>query len=115
VQREVREETHLHVEVGYHPLDDPDMLGRTYQRLHTYLCHVVDDEAQPGYESEDEAAEDYAISAVRWLDLRQPLGGWMCSPIPLPIRCCNGCALPCATQRSNDRPGAEQAKRPGVL
>ncbi len=72
VQREVREETHLHVEVGQHLLDDPDMPGGTYQRLHTYLCHVIDGEAQPGHEPEDEAAEDYAIIAVRWLDLRKP-------------------------------------------
>jgi hypothetical protein len=33
---------------------------------------VIDGEAQPGYEPEDEAAEDYAITAVRWLDLRKP-------------------------------------------
>jgi ADP-ribose pyrophosphatase YjhB (NUDIX family) len=72
VEREIREETQLHVQVGQHLLDDPDMPGGTYQRLHTYLCHVVGGEAQPGYEPEDEAAEEYAISAVRWLDLRQP-------------------------------------------
>jgi ADP-ribose pyrophosphatase YjhB (NUDIX family) len=72
VQREVREETHLHVEVGQHLLDDPDMPGGTYQRLHTYLCHVLDGEAQPGHEPEVEAAEKYAITAVRWLDLRHP-------------------------------------------
>ncbi len=72
VQGEVREETHLHVQVGQHLLDDPDMPGGSYQHLHTYLCHVIDGEAQPGYEPEDEAAEDYAIIAVCWFDLRQP-------------------------------------------
>jgi 8-oxo-dGTP pyrophosphatase MutT (NUDIX family) len=88
VQREVREETHLHVEVGQHLLDDPDMPGGTYQRLHTYLCHVLDGEAQPGYEPEDEAAEDYAIIAVRWLDLRHQ-GSWgmdvQSDPITYPL------------------------------
>jgi ADP-ribose pyrophosphatase YjhB (NUDIX family) len=72
VQREVREETHLHVQVGQHLLDDPDIAGGTYERLHTYLCYVVGGEAQPGYEPEAEAAAEYAISAVRWLDLREP-------------------------------------------
>jgi hypothetical protein len=106
VQREVREETHLHVEVGQHLLDNPDMLGGTYQRLHTYLCHVIDGEAQPGYEPEEEAAEDYAITAVRWLDLRQPTAWGMdvqSDPITYPLRislirchhslpyCCRNC------------------------
>jgi 8-oxo-dGTP diphosphatase len=72
VQREVREETHLQVEVGQHVLDDPDMPGGSYQRLHTYLCHVIGGEAQPGHEPEVEVAEEYAITAVRWLDLCQP-------------------------------------------
>ena len=72
VQREVSEETYLHVQVGQHLLDDPDIPDGTYQRLHTYLCHVLDGEARPGYEPEVEAAEDYAITAVGWLDLREP-------------------------------------------
>jgi hypothetical protein len=59
----MHEETHLHVEVLKHLLDTPDMPGGTYQRLHPYLCHVVDGEAQPGHEPEDEAAEEYAITA----------------------------------------------------
>ncbi len=70
VQREVREETHLLVEVGQHLLDDPDMPGGSYQHLHTYLCHMIDGEAKPGHEPEVEASENYAITAVRWLDLR---------------------------------------------
>jgi 8-oxo-dGTP pyrophosphatase MutT (NUDIX family) len=72
VQREVHEETHLHVRILRQVLDDPDMPGGTYERQHTYLCHVIDGEAQPGYEPEDETAEEYAITAVRWLDLREP-------------------------------------------
>jgi hypothetical protein len=31
---------------------------------------VLDGEAQPGHEPEQEAAEDYGITAVQWLDLR---------------------------------------------
>lgn len=88
VQREVREETHLHVEVLRRLLDDPDMPGGTYQRLHTYLCRVLHGEAQPGHEPENEAAEDYAIAAVRWLDLRQPTAWGMdvhSDPITYPL------------------------------
>ena len=88
VQREVREETYLHVEVGQHVLDDPDMPGGSYQRLHTYLCHVIDGEAQPGLEPEVEAAEEYAITAVRWLDLRQPAAWGMnlrSEPVTYPL------------------------------
>src|SRR5690242_16904610 len=40
-QREVREATHLHVEVDRHLLDDPDMPGGTYQRLHTKDGHSL--------------------------------------------------------------------------
>lgn len=73
LQREIREETHLQVCVLDRLSDDPDLPGGTYQRLHTYLCRVVDGEAQPGYEPEVEAAEVYAITAVRWLNLRDPV------------------------------------------
>jgi 8-oxo-dGTP pyrophosphatase MutT (NUDIX family) len=90
VQREVREETNLQVEVIRQVLDDPDMPGGTYQRLHTYLCHVIDGEALPGYEPEDEAAEDYAIIAVRWLALRRPATWDMdvrSDPFTFPLLC----------------------------
>jgi ADP-ribose pyrophosphatase YjhB (NUDIX family) len=88
VQREVREETHLHVEVIRQLLDDPDMPGGSYQRLHTYLCRVVDGEARPGHEPEEEAAEDYAITAVQWLDLREQTAWGMdiqSDPITFPL------------------------------
>ena len=90
VQREVREETHLQVEVLRRLLDEPDMPGGTYQRLHTYLCHVLDGEAQPGHEPEEEAAEDYAITAVQWLDLRDQAAWGMdihSDPFTFPLLC----------------------------
>src|SRR5262245_10940479 len=54
VQREVHEETHLQVQVLRLLCDDPDIPGGAYHRLHTYLCHVLEGEAQPGYEPEVE-------------------------------------------------------------
>jgi len=72
VEREVREETHLHVQVLHLLREDPDIPGGVYERLHTYLCRVLAGEAQPGYEPEIEAAQEYAIVAVQWCDLRRP-------------------------------------------
>lgn len=72
LQREVREETNVSVTVLRQLLDDPAPPGDTYQRLWTYLCHVVEGEPQPGYEPEPEAAAEYAIVAVGWFDLRDP-------------------------------------------
>ena len=56
VQREVLEETGLHVHVQSLLLDEPGISGRSYQRRKTYLCHVLDGEARPGYEPEEEYA-----------------------------------------------------------
>jgi 8-oxo-dGTP diphosphatase len=42
VQREVLEETGLHVQVHYLLLDEPNISGRSYQRRKTYLCSVLD-------------------------------------------------------------------------
>lgn len=70
VQREMQEETHLHVQVQHLLLDEPDIPGGAYQRRKTYVCHVVDGEPHPGYEPEADAAAAYAITDVGWFDLR---------------------------------------------
>ena len=73
VQREMLEETELVVSVGQLLLDEeviPHELH--YKRCKTYLCEVVNGNAQPGYEPEAESAQQYAIAEVRWFDLRNP-------------------------------------------
>jgi 8-oxo-dGTP pyrophosphatase MutT (NUDIX family) len=70
VQREMHEETHLEVEVGRLLLDEPAAPGGVYQRRKTYLCRPISGEAQPGYEPEHEAAQQYGIVQVGWFDLR---------------------------------------------
>jgi 8-oxo-dGTP pyrophosphatase MutT (NUDIX family) len=41
VQREVREETHLHVQVGQHLLDDPDMPGLLHSHVPVRRHHPL--------------------------------------------------------------------------
>ncbi len=72
VQREMREETGLDVQVQYLLLDEPSTPGAIYRRWKTYVCHIRDGEARPGYEPEPEVAAAYAITEVGWFDLRQP-------------------------------------------
>lgn len=71
VQREVREETNLEVQVVRLLLDEPpsheDKGG--YKRFKTYLCHPLSTQASPGYEPEPEAAAKYAITEVGWFNL----------------------------------------------
>ena len=75
VKREMLEETSLEISVERILLDeagDPNGNGR---RRKTYLCRVVNGEAQPGFEPEEDASNMYAISQVGWFDLRDP-SGW---------------------------------------
>lgn len=72
VQREMYEETGLHVLVRHLLLDEPGVPGGIYQRMKTYLCEAVDGEARPGFEPEVEAASQYGITGVAWVDLRHP-------------------------------------------
>ena len=50
--------------------DEPSLPGDIYQRKKTYVCHVVDGEARPGYEPEPEVAAAYSITDIGWFDLR---------------------------------------------
>ena len=70
VEREMREETYLNVRVQHLLLDEPATPGGVYQRRKTYVCHVVDGEARPGYEPEPEVAAAYSITDIGWFDLR---------------------------------------------
>jgi len=71
VQREVREETHLEVEVLGLLLDE--LLQHAddgpYKRYKTYLCRPISNEASPGHEPEPEAAAVYAIVEVGWFNI----------------------------------------------
>src|SRR5262249_2014633 len=71
IEREVLEETNLTVKAVRFLGDCPDISGGSYERLHTYLCEVNSGEASPGFEPEEEAAAEYAISALDWLSLHE--------------------------------------------
>jgi ADP-ribose pyrophosphatase YjhB (NUDIX family) len=71
VIREMKEETDLDVKIDRLILDEPrSPEGGVYRWRKSYLCQPVSGDAQPGYEPEPEAAASYAISEVRWFDLR---------------------------------------------
>ena len=88
VQREMQEETGLHVQVQSLLLDEPSMPNEIYQRKKTYVCHILDGEARPGYEPEEEYATAYSFTEVGWFDLRHPIS-WneqiVADPITYPL------------------------------
>ena len=70
VRREVEEETNVTVAVKQLLLDEPAWLDAGYERFKTSLCVPMGGVAAPGCEPEPEARQVYAITAVRWFDLR---------------------------------------------
>jgi 8-oxo-dGTP diphosphatase len=72
VQREMLEETGLHVLVHSLLLEEPIPPGAIYQRWKTYRCHVLAGEARPGSEPEAAYAGAYSFTEVGWFDLRHP-------------------------------------------
>ena len=74
IVREVREETHLDVEV-VRVLAEETVVDRTYDRTRTYLCAVVGGEARPGIEPEPELEGVYDIAEVGWWPVDDP-GAW---------------------------------------
>lgn len=72
VGREMREETNLEVQVMRLLLEEISPADGAYQRHKTYLCRPIGGEAKPGHEPEPEAASEYAISQVKWFDLKDP-------------------------------------------
>ena len=74
VVREAREETNLDVEIERLLYDEPWVPGGVYERRKSYLCVPIGGQASPGHEPEEEAADTYAITEVRWFDLRDDRG-----------------------------------------
>ena len=74
VAREMQEETHLVVNVEHLLLEESE-LGGIYNRRKTFLCKPLSGKAKPGIEPETEANQHYAITEVRWFDLRDD-GDW---------------------------------------
>ena len=72
VQREMLEETGLHVQVDSLLLDEPGAPGWIYQRWKTYRCSILAGEARPGSEPEAVYANAYSFTEVGWFDLRHP-------------------------------------------
>jgi 8-oxo-dGTP pyrophosphatase MutT (NUDIX family) len=72
VQREMREETGLHVRVEDLLLDEPSAPGSIIARRKTYVCRILAGEARPGCEPEAEHAAAYRFTQVGWFDLRRP-------------------------------------------
>jgi 8-oxo-dGTP pyrophosphatase MutT (NUDIX family) len=70
VIREMKEETNLDVAIVGLLLDEPGHPDGVYKWNKTYLCWSVYGEASPGFEPEPLAASHYAITEVRWFDLR---------------------------------------------
>ena len=73
VQREMREETGLSVQVDFLLLDEPSTPGAIYQRWKTYRCTILAGEARPGSEPEAIYADAYSFTEVGWFDLRYPV------------------------------------------
>lgn len=73
--REMKEETNLDVRVERLIVDEPLQPDGLYNRQKTYLCRPIAGVAKPGYEPEPEAAAEYSINAVQWLDLQDD-SGW---------------------------------------
>jgi 8-oxo-dGTP pyrophosphatase MutT (NUDIX family) len=70
ILREIREETGLKVTVERLLLDEPAHPGGMYRRYKTYLCLPWPGEPSPGHEPEMEGDQRFAITEVRWFDLR---------------------------------------------
>jgi 8-oxo-dGTP pyrophosphatase MutT (NUDIX family) len=90
VQREVLEETGLHVTVQSLLLDEPNILGRSYRQRKTYRCAYRNGEARPGYEPEARYRTAYSFTAIGWFDLRDPTqwnAQMVADPITYPLLC----------------------------
>jgi 8-oxo-dGTP pyrophosphatase MutT (NUDIX family) len=90
VQREVLEETGLHVAVQALLLDEPNILGRSYRQRKTYRCAYRSGDARPGYEPEAQYRMAYSFTAIGWFDLRDPTqwnAQMVADPITYPLLC----------------------------
>lgn len=69
VRREVREETHLSVEVVRLLWEEPVTGDDTYRRTKTFLCRVLAGNPRPGSEPEE---EHHLIEDIGWFPLNEP-------------------------------------------
>ena len=86
LKREVREETHLSVEIDRLILDEPEPSGVMYQRAKTYACRIVAGDLQPGSEPEVDTPDRATITNVGWFDLHDP-SSWDPLALSDPITC----------------------------
>ncbi len=70
LRREIKEETHLDVDVERLLFDDAAEPDRVYTRFKTYLCCPRAGLPRQGAEPEPDVAVIYSIVDVMWLDLR---------------------------------------------
>jgi 8-oxo-dGTP diphosphatase len=70
VVREMFEETGLTVNVERLLFTQPFLQPDAYKQRNIYLCSILDGEAKPGYEPEEDASMLYGIVEVKWFDLR---------------------------------------------
>lgn len=74
IRREVREETHLEVEVGPLLFETPVIGDDHYVALKTYRCFIIGGDARPGVEPEIDHDGLSTIRGLGWFDLRDPEG-----------------------------------------
>jgi ADP-ribose pyrophosphatase YjhB (NUDIX family) len=75
IQRGMKEETGLDVEVQGILLDGPEVWKESpYQRHLTYLCHPISGEAKPGFEPVGKEESHFTIIGLEWFDLRDEAG-----------------------------------------
>ena len=72
VQREMKEETNIEVQVKEVLIAEDFPAGYAYKDQKTYLCDVLSGEAKPGYEPEDLPGHGFGIVDIGWFDLRNP-------------------------------------------
>ena len=74
VRREMKEETGLDVNVSKLLLEEPELPGFfPYKKRRVFLCEPLSGEAEPGYEPEITAQEQYRIAEVGWFDLKSEM------------------------------------------
>ena len=99
VQREMLEETCLHVQIHYLLLDEPNMPGRTYQRRKTYVCSIRmarhDQATNPEQSMQPHTALPRSVGLICGIP---QLGTSRLYLIQSPTPCCNGYRLRLGTR-----------------
>jgi ADP-ribose pyrophosphatase YjhB (NUDIX family) len=74
LEREVKEETHLNIDVEKLIFDEAGYHNGKRWMFKTYLCRVIGGKASPGHEPEDPQPEGYGIVEVKWFNLKDERG-----------------------------------------